>query len=147
MNDKELLSAVPYTSAECGLLLELFAAVNTSFRVRDCYMNAFVLTDEASELACERAGILVEYAEGIGRYPGNTASHAVMALNGKPVDVTWREETNGGDWVCSPAKLLSRAQHCLSHFSYEMTRLAPDATRRMMSARRRYESILDSASP
>jgi hypothetical protein len=131
-----LLSKEALTDDECEFLLEVFRLAGRGFRARHCYENAAELSYFADLLAARFPGMHVQYGEGKATKPGMPpASHAVLVLNGKAVDLTWRQYVAAGDRVRQPAKLLERAKYCLSTCQYDMTRFEVAGVRRRTADR------------
>lgn len=114
-----------FTVEEEMYLLALFRYARLRPRLGSCYETASRLVQCASEI--ERpAGWTVEYGE--GRAGEFDSAHAVMFLNGKPVDIVWpanlweRGQPSGGRRRGS--RLLARAISNLSDPAYGLfTRL------------------------
>lgn len=108
----------PYTPEEEEFLKEIFTIYNTAPKMRECYMNAQRLYLIAFFLSTKN-NMVVTYEEGIAESGLIPVEHAVMGLNGKPVDVTWRPEVNLGNQK-GVKPLLDRAKWCLGHNAYWM---------------------------
>ena len=111
----EWLSREPFTDAERDYLARLFKAAPLRPRWKNCYENALKLAWAALKMPVE--GMLVEYGEGLGWSRFGDIPHAVMVLNGKAVDVTWRP-------IGRRSGLLERAVWCQEQHRYFMCRVS-----------------------
>ena len=103
-----------FTDAERDSLVRLFRAAPLRPRLGYCFKNALGIALAATRLLPED-GMAVEYGEGIGWSDSGAHPRAVMVLNGKAVDLTWRPLGRSG--------LLERAVWCQEHRRYFMRRV------------------------
>jgi hypothetical protein len=99
----------PYTDAEKALLLEQFGAMRFVAKQKQCYSTA-------AQLALYSGGQFLGYADGKANGKFLPMAHAWATLNGKPVDITWREPGEGD--FRRPEKLLVRAERNLAENAY-----------------------------
>ena len=105
----------PFTEDEYHTLETHLGHINTTWKVRECYYNAFRLADWYGP----KAPFL--YAEGMAVNGPIAVNHAWAVLNGKVVDLTWmihdyesdvsfKNQTLKHDRMRSPAKLIARME-------------------------------------
>jgi hypothetical protein len=95
----------PFSRHEHEVMLDLFRAARTRFPIKQCYRNSQLLLIASQ---CVPYSECFYYAEGFASYPGLglPIEHAILTLNGKAVDVTWRDSAERDVW--KPEKLLAR---------------------------------------
>lgn len=126
LKEGELLSKEPFTVDEEDFLLHLFTWLPSKpIPLKSCYQTAFRLASDA-EMTAVKTSHTLEYGEGyaIESTLGIPLpiEHAVFVLNGKPVDLVWRDYKNGL-YVRSINGFLKRAKWCLNNNEYYMIRL------------------------
>jgi len=101
----------PMTGQEKDTLADAFRCLNPSPKVKECYLNAFLLV-----VYGHSKGMV--YAEGHGLHIIPTP-HAWVDLNGLAIDVTWREDMafpkSTRDTVDT---LMARVEHNAQHHGY-----------------------------
>jgi hypothetical protein len=104
----------PYTEEEKDILLAEFDCMGFVAMQKQCYGNSARLALYSSEYP--GAPGLLGYADGkaFGRF--FPMAHAWATINGKPVDITWREPDEGN--FRKPEKLLVRAERNLAQNAY-----------------------------
>lgn len=125
----EHLSKTSYTEEEEDFLLYLFDDLCRSFKLKACYENSGTMAIRCrvyESVNIVPPGIKIEYGEGWGSANTIPVDHAVLVINGKPVDLTWRQTLGHkrriGDRIKDPKRLLDRAKYCLENFAYYMVR-------------------------
>ncbi len=98
----------PYTDEEQDILLNEFANMRFVAKQKQCYATAAQL----ALYSIEGLG----YADGKANGKFFPMAHAWAVINGKPVDITWREPDEKN--FRKPEKLLARAERNLAENAY-----------------------------
>jgi hypothetical protein len=104
----------PYTDAEKATLLEQFSEMRFVAAQQQCYATAARLALYSGGHP-DAPGPLT-YAEGKANGKFFPMAHAWAVINGKPVDITWRQPDEGN--FRKPEKLLARAEYNLANNAY-----------------------------
>jgi hypothetical protein len=104
----------PYTDEEKDILLEQFSEMRFVSKQKECYATAARLALYSGSHP-DVPGPL-SYADGKANGKFFPMAHAWAVINGKPVDITWREP-HEGDYR-KPEKLLVRAERNLASNAY-----------------------------
>lgn len=116
-NNGKLLEPSPLTKEEELFLQDVLYAAREYQRVRECYRNALNVAAMAVMLGGKRFDI--KYGEGMAVEDiGLPLEHAVMLLNDKPIDTTWRLGHNPRP--VSWTRLMQRVKYNLTHHVYYM---------------------------
>lgn len=107
-------SNAPYTDEEKAILLEQFANMGFIAKQKQCYSTAAQLALYSGGHP-DKPGPL-GYADGKANGKFFPMAHAWATINGKPVDITWREPDEGN--FRKPEKLLVRAERNLAQNAY-----------------------------
>ena len=107
-------SSEPYTDAEKAILLEQFSEMRFISKQKECYATAARLALYSGGHP-EEPGPL-SYADGKANGKFYPMPHAWAVINGKAVDITWREREEGN--FRKPEKLLARAERNLAQNAY-----------------------------
>lgn len=107
------------TPAEESFLSLLFTTRKKLFRMKYCFENATDLVHWATRLTRHAPDMDVKYGEGFALGEFFPIHHAVMLLNGKPIDVTWRKDHTAPN-TKKAAPLLERVKHNMATNTYFM---------------------------
>lgn len=105
------------------------------FRLRECFMNAFILAETAEKLDCPLA-----YAEGIA-HDMIPVTHAWNTWKGKVVDLTWRGDHS--DQRTSLKSMLERIRHNAANHLYLGVDIPLKTVRRTMYSAKAYTSVIE----
>lgn len=102
---------------EKEFLLNLLKIMNRNFKSKACFENATQIFLEAKWQ--HNPNMDLAYGEGFGQsiIP---IHHAVVMLNGKPIDLTWKDIINDSERNRSPKNLLKRIEKNLLENDYYM---------------------------
>ncbi len=103
----------PFTDEEHDILYQQLKRMRTTWKVHECFMNAFQLADWPDSK--------IRYAEGLATNATIPMNHAWGMLNGKVIDLTWmsqsfynkgnhEERTLKHDRMRAPSKLIARME-------------------------------------
>ena len=127
---------LPFTVEEEKQILRL--ARGSIWPVKECYRNAAQLAIRAKDLGIEKAN----YAEGLGISHGVGINfpfeHALLLLNDKPVDLTWRSSKTRPK---TPADYLEIARINLGENAYRVLEFSTELVTKLAIAHGSYGPI------